>query len=74
MTQRFGVFATTDGWLVALENHLERFDTRGEAMAAALKLAQVTRWRGDAAEVISQEHAGGALTAVDTARGPELRR
>ncbi|HEY1751191.1 MAG TPA: hypothetical protein VGG29_08000 [Caulobacteraceae bacterium] len=68
------MFATTDGWMAALGDELQRFDTRGEAMAAALKLAQVTRWRGDAAEVISQDHAGGVLTAVETVRGPELRR
>jgi hypothetical protein len=74
MTQRFGVFATADGWLVALEDSLQRFDTRGEAMAAALKLAQVTRWRGDAAEVISQEHVGGVLTPVEATRPTELRR
>jgi hypothetical protein len=73
MTQRLGVFAAAGGWLVAHEDHLERFDTRCEAMAAAVRLAHVARWRGDAAEVVSQEHAGGALTRVDPPV-PDLRR
>ena len=38
-TQRFGVFATIRGWLLADAVHGETFETRGDAVATARRLA-----------------------------------
>ncbi|HLY80335.1 MAG TPA: hypothetical protein VKQ70_13220 [Caulobacteraceae bacterium] len=64
-TRRFGVFATIRGWLLADPDRVQDFDTRTEAMAAARRLAHVTRWRGARAEVVAQDRAGGPLRIID---------
>jgi hypothetical protein len=64
-TRRFGVFATIRGWLLADPDRVQDFDTRTEAVAAARRMAHVTRWRGAKAEVVAQDRAGGALRVID---------
>jgi hypothetical protein len=64
MTHRLGVFATAAGWVLADEARLQTYETRDGALAAALKLAHIARWRGAEVEVLAQEHPGGALTPV----------
>jgi hypothetical protein len=71
--QRIGVFGAEHGWLVALADRGELFATRDDALAAALRLAHLARWRGGEAEVISQEGLGGPLSVVER-RAVELRR
>jgi hypothetical protein len=44
---------------------VQDFDTRTEAVAAARRLAHVTRWRGARAEVVAQDRPGGALRIID---------
>jgi hypothetical protein len=65
LTRRFGVFATIRGWLLADPDRIQDFDTRTEAVAAARRLAHVTRWRGARAEVLAQDRPGGALRIID---------
>ena len=62
---RFGVFATIRGWLVARSDRHEFYSTRDDAMRAAVREAHVARWRGDAAEVLAQDEAGGTLMVID---------
>jgi hypothetical protein len=69
MTHRLGVFATAAGWLLADEARLQTYETRDCAVAAALKLAHLARWRGAEVEVLAQQHPGGALAPVRRARG-----
>ena len=58
---------------MALPDRGELFSTRDDALAAALRLAHLTRWRGGEAEVLSQDGLGGVLSIVE--RGAvELRR
>ncbi len=64
-TRRFGVFATIRGWLLADADSGETFATRTDAVASARRLAHVARWRGDAAEVLAQDRAGGPLRVID---------
>jgi hypothetical protein len=64
MRLRYGVFATTEGWVVADQAHTQRFDDRAEAMQAARRRANVARWRGDEAEILAQDLPGGALAVV----------
>ncbi len=64
-TRRFGVFATIRCWLLADPDRVHDFDTRNDAVAAARRLAHVTRWRGTRAEVVAQYRAGGALRIID---------
>jgi hypothetical protein len=64
-TRRFGVFATIRGWLLADPDRVQDFDTRSEAVAAARRLAHVSRWRGARAEVVAQDRPGGALRVID---------
>ena len=64
-TRRFGVFATIRGWLLADSDRVQDFDTRTEAVAAARRMAHVTRWRGARAEVVAQDRQGGALRIID---------
>ena len=64
-TRRFGVFATIRGWLLADPDRVQDFDTRTEAVAAARRMAHVTRWRGAKAEVVAQDRAGGPLRIID---------
>jgi len=65
LTQRFGVFATIRGWLLADAVHGETFETRNDAVASARRLAHLARWRGGEAEVVAQDQLGGALTVID---------
>jgi hypothetical protein len=65
MTHRLGIFATAAGWLLAEDDRLETFETRDSALAAALKLAHIARWRGAEVEVLAQHHPGGPLAPVD---------
>ena len=76
LTRRFGVFATIRGWLLADPDRIQDFDTRTEAVAAARRLAHVTRWRGARAEVLAQDRPGGPLTVIDprAGRGSEADR
>ena len=69
MTHRLGVFATAAGWLLAQDGRLETFETRDGALAAALKLAHIARWRGAEVEVLAQHHPGGRLAPVDLRDG-----
>jgi len=69
MTHRLGVFATAAGWLLADEDRLQTFETRDGALAAALKLAHIARWRGGDVEVLAQHHPGGPLAPVDAPDG-----
>jgi hypothetical protein len=69
MRLRYGVFATTEGWVVADQARTQRFDDRAEAMQAARRQANVARWRGDEAEIVAQDVSGGALAVVDPPRG-----
>ena len=64
-TRRFGVFATIRGWLLADPDRVQDFDSRTEAVSAALRLAHVSRWRGARAEVVAQDRAGGPLRIID---------
>ncbi len=66
---RLGVFATAAGWVLADEDRLETFETHEGAMAAALKLAHIARWRGAEVEVLAQRHPGGALTRLESDAG-----
>jgi len=65
MRLRYGVFATTEGWVVADHAHTQRYDDRAEAMQAARRQANIARWRGDEAEILAQDESGGALAVVD---------
>jgi len=65
-TRRFGVFATIRGWLLADPDRVQDFDSRTEAVAAARRMAHVTRWRGARAEVVAQDRPGGVLRVIDT--------
>jgi hypothetical protein len=65
MRLRLGVFATTEGWVVADREHKRRFEDRGEAMRKARRQANVARWRGDEAEILAQDLPGGVLAVID---------
>ena len=67
MKHRLGVFATAAGWLLADEDRLETYETRNDAVEAALKLAHIARWRGAEVEVVAQQHPGGPLAPVEQA-------
>jgi hypothetical protein len=68
MTLRLGVFATRDGWLVAGPTQSERFDSWSAALRAALRRAQVARWRGAEVELLGQERPGGPLAVIERPR------
>jgi hypothetical protein len=67
MTHRFGVFATTGGWVVADKRQTRMFGSRVDAIDAARRQAGVARWRGAETEIIAQDRPGGALAVVETA-------
>jgi hypothetical protein len=67
MRLRFGVFATTEGWVVADQVHMQRFDDRSEAMQAARREAHLARWRGADVEILAQDLPGGPLSKLDPA-------
>jgi hypothetical protein len=66
---RVGVFSTAAGWVLADADRLQTFETSEGAMAAALKLAHIARWRGAEVEVLAQQHPGGALTRLEPGAG-----
>jgi hypothetical protein len=68
MTERLGVFATLDGWLLAAPSRHQLFDTWAGAIAAARRQAQLARWRGGSVEVVAQIHPGAPLESIDTGR------
>ncbi len=65
MTHRLGVFATTEGWVVADQKRARRYDSLPEAMEAARREASVARWQGVEAEIIAQDLPGGPLAVVE---------
>ena len=65
MTKRLGIFAILGGWLLDDAGLQERFSSRDDALGAARRRAGLTRWRGEKAEVLAQETAGGPLSVVD---------
>lgn len=69
-TRRLGVFATTDGWLLADADRKEWFGSWADAIDAALRRAHVARWRGDEVEVVAQDAAGASLVIIE----PSSRR
>ena len=64
MTHRLGIFATTDGWVVADPKQKRIYDSRPDAMDAARRLANVARWRGAEVELLAQDLPGGPLALV----------
>lgn len=62
------VFATARGWWVVAGDAWTEFDDRAGAVAHALRLAGVARWRGEATSAMAQDRLGGELTAL--ALGP----
>ncbi len=67
MNHRLGVFATTEGWVVADWRQKRTYDTWLEAKAAALREASVARWRGAEVEIVAQDQPGGPLVVVEPA-------
>ncbi|MGH6955726.1 MAG: hypothetical protein ACREEW_03570 [Caulobacteraceae bacterium] len=66
-TRRLGVFATTNGWLLADAEHKEWFGTWSDAVDTALRRAHLERWRGAEVEVVAQVQAGGSLIVIEPA-------
>ncbi len=69
MAHRFGVFATTESWVVAGRTRTRIYESWHEAMDAVRREASVARWRGAEVEIVAQDLPGGPMVVIETAIG-----